>query len=332
MARILHAICGDSGAGSLAEGLPWSLEDLVTFRDLLSCGPLIAFSDLDQWRSLRLGFWKRLESGEPITPEEEEWARKDILDNPHRLAEADEVILWVGMGLGDQLLLAWLPQLLRRVGADVERLKVVQFERHPSGNPLPTLGVLDAAQYRNAPPARAITEAELNALDEAWSAVTSPDPRDLLSFLANPSPRMPILTAALRNVLSRYPDVHSGVNRAEARLLAHTRDHGPSAAGAIGHAMVDSWHASDPEGDLWLFWRLQRLADPALPHPAVTMTGTRTEMRGTEVRLTGMGEHFANAERNFVELNGIDDWVCGVHLDSNAGNVWFHEGDTLVRG
>ena len=34
--------------------------------------------------------------------------------------------------------------------------------------------------------------------------------------------------------------------------------------------------------------------------------------------------------RNFVELNGVDDWVGGVHLDSRTGVVWFRRGEELV--
>ena len=62
-------------------------------------------------------------------------------------------------------------------------------------------------------------------------------------------------------------------------------------------------------GDIWLFWRLCGLAVPTLPHSAVELTGERTTIRGTEARLTSVGEQFLKAKLNFVELNGIEDWV-----------------------
>jgi len=34
---------------------------------------------------------------------------------------------------------------------------------------------------------------------------------------------------------------------------------------------------------------------------------------------------------NAVEWNGIDDWIGGVHLDSQHGRVWFHKDHALVR-
>jgi hypothetical protein len=92
------------------------------------------------------------------------------------------------------------------------------------------------------------------------------------------------------------------------------------------------FEANECVGDNWLFSRLWRLADPALSHPAVVLTGEQTTIRGTEARLTRDGEQFLKAALNFVELNGIDDWVGGVHLDSRVGEVWFHQDKMLLRG
>jgi len=36
-------------------------------------------------------------------------------------------------------------------------------------------------------------------------------------------------------------------------------------------------------------------------------------------------------DANAVELNGIDDWVLGVHLDSATGAVWYLKQGTLER-
>jgi hypothetical protein len=88
----------------------------------------------------------------------------------------------------------------------------------------------------------------------------------------------------------------------------------------------------DRDGDVLLLWRLRRLADPALRHPAVTISGGQGSMAGAEVHLTDVGERVARGEVNFVELNGIDEWVGGVHLDSRVGDVWFHRDFDLVRG
>ena len=163
--------------------------------------------------------------------------------------------------------------------------------------------------------------------------MTASNPVTLIRFLEDvPSP-LPLLRAALSKILWRYPDIRSGVNRHETQLLASTRDDGPSVARVIGSSMKAFFYQEDEcIGDIWLFWRLRRLADPRLPHPAVTLTGKLTAMRGTEARLTSDGEQFLKAELNFVALNGIDDWVGGVHLDSRVGDVWFHQDKMIIRG
>jgi len=37
-----------------------------------------------------------------------------------------------------------------------------------------------------------------------------------------------------------------------------------------------------------------------------------------------------NGEANAVHLNGVDDWIAGVHLESRAGRVWFSRDGTLI--
>ncbi len=55
------------------------------------------------------------------------------------------------------------------------------------------------------------------------------------------------------------------------------------------------------------------------------------QVRDYSVSLTDAGIAALAGNANFVELNGIDDWIGGVHLDSNTGNVWFRDGDRLLR-
>ena len=37
-----------------------------------------------------------------------------------------------------------------------------------------------------------------------------------------------------------------------------------------------------------------------------------------------------SARANAIKLNGIDDWVLGVHLDSKQGTVWHRKDGALV--
>jgi hypothetical protein len=102
----------------------------------------------------------------------------------------------------------------------------------------------------------------------------------------------------------------------------------------IAHTLIDSYQTDYPDtvGDVYLFGRLRQLADRRLAQPAVVMEGDLSSYRGCEVRLTAAGEAFLEGSKNFVEVNGIDEWVAGVHLDSRTHEVWFRNKGTLVAG
>ena len=83
-------------------------------------------------------------------------------------------------------------------------------------------------------------------------------------------------------------------------------------------------------GDAYLFTRLRSLADPSLSQPLISLTGNSANMRETNVSLTATGKDVLEGKVNSVALNGIDDWVGGIHLDSAAGEVWFQRKGFLV--
>jgi hypothetical protein len=75
---------------------------------------------------------------------------------------------------------------------------------------------------------------------------------------------------------------------------------------------------------------MRRLADLALPKPALIFEGSGIRYRDTTVKLTAFGRDILEGRANFLDANGIDDWVANVHLDSRAGRVWVHDAGTLV--
>jgi hypothetical protein len=53
-------------------------------------------------------------------------------------------------------------------------------------------------------------------------------------------------------------------------------------------------------------------------------------MPEAEFRLTRTGNRVLAGEANLIDLNGIDAWICGVHLDSTSGDIWVRRGDQLA--
>jgi hypothetical protein len=275
--RTIQATCGYVGLKRIESV---SSKDVVCLRDNLSDGPLQELTDIESWRAGRVAFWDQV-AGPPANSKARRRRAKarshlSVVPDPERFIDAEEITLWLGTGLSDQLMLAWMPQFLRVLGACAEKLHVVQFERTRSGEPILELATLHESELQNCPKAEPLNDAELDYLGRAWNAVTSPDPGPLLGMMGEKRVPLPHLRTALRLMLRRYPDFRSGVNRHDALLLAVTRDFGPTAAWVIAHSMMASEKNGDQVGDLLLWWRLRRLAGPALRHPAVTLSGVKT--------------------------------------------------------
>ncbi|NUP13465.1 MAG: hypothetical protein HOW73_46095 [Polyangiaceae bacterium] len=79
-----------------------------------------------------------------------------------------------------------------------------------------------------------------------------------------------------------------------------------------------------------LFSRLLSLGSG--PQPAVELSGACTAIRDTGAKLTKAGEEFLAGARSYVQLNGINEWVAGVHLDSSANRVWYRDDEGGLRG
>jgi len=331
MSRVVHVVIGESAAGSFKRsGVAADRNDVLVLPDHLSCGPLLPISDVPSWTRQRIAYWRRLWS--EASDEEE-----NLYSNPVGLLSSDAVVIWLGTDLGDQIALAWLPAFLAALDAQDPALKLSQFEHGERGLEIIGLGMLSPKQIAAHPPVVDLTAENLRETTLVWHALTSADPDGLLSYLRSPSGSLPLLVRALREGLTRFPDIVSGLNTWEMRLLSNAQK-AREAARVIGQTLADGFDAlrariggRDQVGDFWLFDRMLRLGDPKLAEPALEITGSRVEYRDTEVRLTPFGQRLLDGKANFVDANGIDDWVFGVHHQSEAGRVWFHRDGNLIR-
>jgi len=337
----LHIVLGSNAAACLTRSRVAPPAEILVFSDALSCGALAPIADLRAWIEARRAYWTNLGSSwgdEEADRVASRFAKGDLVAAAPADLDADEIIIWVGTGLDDQIAVAWLPSFLRAAGVRPRELKIVQWQRNSRAVEITSLGMLAPAEFAARPPSRSLTEENLAELDNVWSALTSADPADLLAIQRATSGHFPLLSRALREGLLRYPDAVSGLNAWEMRLLHNVRRVGPNGARVIGNALADGYEllregrtGRDVVGDVWLIERMFRLASSSLREPALEIAGTRDEYGTSEVRLTPFGQRILDRKVNFVAVNGIDDWVFGVHLQSDAGRVWFHREGELVR-
>jgi hypothetical protein len=300
--------------------------ELLVNDDVLSCGPLPPFRSLEQWTGLREAYW---DSVAPSDSPQPLMFNGDFLENALAIRDADSIVVWLGIGAAEQLLLAWVVQLLKFNGSRA-RVSVVQFARvGETSMDVWGLGLLNPERIKHHPPIEQLSAETISELERCWAAVTSPDPAGLLAVLSQTPARLPHFRSSLQRLVHRYPDYRTGLGRWEFELLRSTKEKGPKVARVIGHTIGNNFDA-DLVGDDYLFSRLRRLGDSDLAHPLVTLSGDPSSMRESAVSLTDTGESVLAGRANAIKLNGIDDWVLGVHLDSKQSMVWYQKDGTLV--
>jgi hypothetical protein len=326
MSRRIHVLQGFSAAGCFAQAIHPEPEDVLVNDDVLSCGPLPIFRSVEQWTNLRGTYWNTVLPGEFPPPSE---FNRDFLKTLLGLQGADSIVVWIGIGLAEQLMLAWIVHLLRFSGSQAQ-ISVVQFTRVGKRNiDVWGLGLLNPDQIREHPPIEPLTADARTELDHYWVAVSSADPAQLLSVLSNAPTCVPHFRSSLEQIIRRYPDHQTGLGRWDFELLKYAKERGPKVTRVIGETMGLNFDA-DLASDAYLFWRLRGLAASDLAHPLVALSGDPYDMRDCQVTLTEEGELVLAGRANAIELNGIDDWVLGVHLDSRQGSSWYRKGSTLV--
>lgn len=335
----LHIACGASAAGGMKVGLRGRATAVLVHDDNFSCGPLGPLQSPEQWRKMRAAFWARLlaRPTEEESPSGDPWT---VLGGLDRLVAADQVTLWLGAGLPDQLFSIWFVQLAHLVRFDLARVRLVDvLARGPHG--LLSVGDMKPAWIAAHPPGQPLEPAAIQEMEAAWSAVTAPDPGALLALLAAGLPARPQLHQALLSLPGRFPDERTGLSLHDEVLLSHVRSSGPRMNRVLGDVMAGAAAGADKPDLYCLLGRLYRMAAPRSRFPLLTVAPLAApqhpyEIRVApdgaeiidppadgEVRITPVGEDVLAGRQNMVALNGIDDWVCGIHLDSAAGRVWY---------
>src|ERR1700744_4561417 len=110
MSRTINVIQGFTAGGIFVQAMQPEPGELLVNEDVLMCGPLPPFRSSEEWIRLRQDYWNSLLPGGDDLP-----VSHDLLANTQALREADSIVLWVGLGAAEQLLLAWLVKLFKRI-------------------------------------------------------------------------------------------------------------------------------------------------------------------------------------------------------------------------
>lgn len=328
---MLHIHNGESTAGTLREfGFPG---DHFAFNEVLMCGPTPVGLSPDDWIELRAKF----------LADEYELELEDALSDLRKqeqtlnsIPEHDEVILWFEHDLFCQINLMYLLNWFSTRELADTQLWLICIGGFPGVDDFRGLGQLTGEQLASLFDDRhEITGSELNTGARAWTAYCSSDPRDISRLIEEDTSSLPFLKPALLLHLARFPSLRNGLGRVENRAL-ELISQGPTDF----KTLFPKFGKIEPAygmGD-WQLWKeLKRLSDVREPLIAITGPDDQTSVFKSErfhnahLELTETGRAVLAGEPDFVERNGIDLWLGGVHLTATSIWRWNEEESELVH-
>lgn len=310
---MLHIHNGDSSADTLKKSdLPG---EHFAFREALIDGPTPLDLAGEEWRKLRAHHLADFYDLEEKTEFE-------LLTQEQKLAsfaEHEEVILWFEHDLFCQTNLLYLLNWFANRDLGNTTLSLICLGEFPGLPNFRGLGELNVEQMASLFDGRHEVSAEENRLaTDAWQAYCSPDPTAIEKLIASDTSAMPFLKPALQLHLERFPFVRNGLGRIQNRGLEFIH-------GGL-QQFVDlfpRFGKAEPVyglGDAQFWIALRRMSDAREPLLRIRNgEGTNLKLFPEKIHqssfdITTTGESVLKGEADFVELNGVDQWLGGVHL------------------
>jgi hypothetical protein len=232
----------------------------------------------------------------------------------------DELILWFEHDLFDQLnlvqLLTWFRTCLP-AAKSVSLVCVGSFPGHPAFKGLGELSPDELASLLET--RQRVGEAQFSLAERAWEAFRKPTPEALDRLRHADTAAMPYLSAAITRFLQEFPWTGDGLSRTERRLLrlAYPGSISLSAAFPRMHQGEDAYYVTD----LSLMSLAEALSRTTPPLLAFAPGRSAGDMFREPVMLTETGRAILEGRQDRVATCGIDRWLGGVHLQSDA-TVW----------
>jgi hypothetical protein len=326
---MLHIHNGDSAADTARQsGLAG---EHFAWRESLITGPTPGGLSDDDWRSLRA---QHLSESYGIDLQE---CEQNLLSQEKALSsfsEHDEVILWFEHDLFCQLHLLYLLNWFSQRAPGKTKLSLICIGEFPGRENFRGLGELTPDELASLFPTRQqVTQKQFELAAEAWEVYCSDDPTNLQNLLKADTSSLPFLSNAFKLHLQRFPSTKNGLGRIENTALRLID------SGAINFNELFPRFAETEalygfgDAQLWLALRHMNLVrDPVFSVNNTAGEEMRREIAATAVfEITETGKGVVRAENDFAALNGIENWLGGVHL-SGKKNLWRwdEERQTLV--
>jgi hypothetical protein len=328
---MLHIHNGDSSAETAKQtSLPG---EHFAFREALIDGPTPAGVEDGTWRLVRARhLWHSY--GVELTE-----CIQSLRDQEAKLAsfpEHDEVVLWFEHDLFCQAHLIYLLNWFGQQQLGQTKLSLICVAEFPGKPNFRGLGELNSDELASLFPKRhQVTAEQLKVGAAAWQAYSSSNPQDIEKILESNTESLPFLQAALRAHLRRFPSTTNGLGAVETRALEVIQR-----GSQTFENLFQSFGAAEPVyglGDSQFWLTLRRMTDARQPLLGLH-NGNNSEKPDADIlpcatfEITDVGRRVLKSEADFIELNGIDLWLGGVHLTGNKPTWrWDDSSERIVQ-
>lgn len=318
---MLHIHNGDAAA-DIAKQTKLPGEHFA-WREALVEGPTPADTSDDQWRKLRA---THLSEFYEVDVNETENALRLQQEKLSTFPEHDEVVFWFEHDLFCQINLLYLLDWFAQRDLGKTKLSLVFIGEFAGVPNFRGLGELSPEQLASLFPKRQpVAVAQMDLARAAWEAYCSPDPTAIERLLKTDTSAIPFLRQALQLHLERFPNISNGLGRIQNRglELIHSGLHKFGELFRRFGEVEPSYGLGDAQ-----FWiSLKQMSDARQPLLKNENGSSTHEKAGAEnfsraaFEMTDAGTEVLRGRSDFVELNGIDQWLGGVHLNGKE-HLW----------
>lgn len=314
--KTLHIVDGDCCGGTLRISGLAKATDILSWRDALYTGPVPRDLTLRDLSRVRSQYWTHGKMTNDL-------AKRDA--HLERYRNYEHIALWFGPDcVLCQLSLMQLLSWFREQKVSPKRLSWVALH----GGELPPEQMAKAYASH-----RPIRTAQMHLAARVWRAFRQASPKPLARLLETDVSAIPGLRHAMIRILQEYPSTRNGLSRLEDLLLREIQKRGTARSAEVVGAILQK----ETVGDTLLFDMLRmfmKAPQPLLQFAKPFASNIKSwRFNGSTLTLTDLGMRVLSGKADAIDLNGIDRWIGGVHLQGTRVRWrWGPRLRTIVEG
>ena len=314
--RTLHIRCGSDIQQSLA--LTGFTGDFLNVPDPYVHGPVPETQTLEEFIEIRAAYLSEYHDPDYDKVFADLSGIASELETAHTY---DVVCLWFEHDPHDQLILASLLDYFSHIGKRPPILKMININHYPGVKRFNGIGQLPPeampvlwAEFRE------VTPEQFETGRQAWHAIRSSTPQAMLDLVSTGTPTIPTMAIALDRFLKQLPSERNGLNLTENLTLQILAERGATTAARLFGAYANTYEPLAFMGDSGYWHVLDDLA--LVKHPAIRLDKQGDTPNTWQVTITDLGLELLSNNNDWLKLNTVNRWVGGIHIDTNANNVF----------